>query len=195
MFAFPGKYSEGLWPDARISWYVLDVANPQLRRDILADRRSPLREEDHPYALWLVDDAVLVATDQPPQPSQPAQLSFGGLLDLQAYDARRSGEGLVVRLRWVVDRELKRDLVSHLELVGADGGVLAAHEGPASREYHPTSRWQPDQVVVEEITLPVAAATELEGARLRLAWSTANSGDRLPLPDGSADAELPVNAS
>jgi uncharacterized membrane protein len=195
MYAFPGKYSEGLWPEHRIHWYVLDVANQQLRRDILADRRSPLREEGQPYGLWLVDDAVLVATDSPPQPALPARLSFGGLIELDSYDARRGPEGLVVRLRWLVSKDPKRDLHSHAELNGSNGRVLAAHEGPASHAYHPTSVWQPGQVVVEEITLPLAASVMLDGAQLRLAWSTANSGDRLPLPDGSASVDLPVHPS
>ncbi len=181
---WPFKYAHALQPRPRqIDWWVLDVTRPEVRESVANEKNSPLFA-DPPYILWLVQDAVLVATDDPPSPGRAANATFGGALHLDGYDAQRGAGGVQVRLSWHLDRPIAHDAIRHLELVGADGAVLASQDGPSTASYFGTSRWRAGQTVVEDVSVPLDAGALQAVARLRLSWLDPAAGQPLPLPGG-----------
>ncbi len=193
IYAFPGKYSEGLWPEPRIDWFVIDVSQEQLRRDFLSDERSPLRTK-RTYALWLMDDEVLIATDFPRALAHPASGQFGDSLRLEGFEVQREPNGVRLCLGWRVLEEPSRDYGRQVELVNAEGVPLASQEGPATLEYHPTSKWRAGQLVVEEFSVPLESEVSLAKTHLRLRWSEVETGRRLETIDDANYLDLAVPA-
>src|SRR5439155_3314321 len=138
------------------------------------------------FGLWLVDDAVLVLTDELPRPGRPADATFGETLALEGYDVAPVDAGARVRLAWRVLRSPAGDPVRRLDLVASDGAVLASRWGPATSEYLPATRWAKGQRVLEEVTLPLEPAARPALTRLRIGWADRGSGERLALADGAA---------
>ena len=185
---YPFKYARVLKPRPReMDWWVIDVTTSRTR-GFETDRDSPLRA-DPPYALWLVDDTVLVATDHPPLPARPYEARFGDTLRLERYDARLTPDGIDVRLAWTLARPLAGEASDHLEVLAAGGAVLAEHHGPASASYFPPSKWKPGQVVVEDVALPLDPR-QGAAARVRVTWRGADGETPLALADGSPSLTL-----
>jgi len=183
VYTVPEVYPPGLGPRQRLEWYVLDVTRDDYRKAIGApdDPSSPLNARP-PYALWLLDDQVLVASDRPEQVDHAMAVEFGGAMRLEGYTIQPTAAGVSVRLRWQALKRLPRGFVRRLEALSADGAVLATLDGPATRSYYPTSRWPSGQIVVEDIS--VEPGVGRQAVRYRLSWLDPKAGAVLRLPDG-----------
>ncbi len=185
-------YSKRLWPTRRLDWYVLDLNTPEIREEVLSDRRSPLHVSP-PYALWLPGEPVLVATDHPPQPRIPSHFVFSGVLHLDGYDAQRSARGVEARLSWRLDQAIPWQYIRRLEVIASDSAVLASQDGPWIRGFFGPSHWKAGQIVVEDVQVPLEANALLAATRLRLSWIDPATGQPLLLADGARAVELELS--
>ena len=188
---FPLPTARALKPDRyEVDWWIFDMSQKDdVLRDLAPERANPLRWSPR-YAVWFLDQRVMVATTQPPPAAHPAQETFGETLRLEGYDIQQSERGLVVQVHWRAIRRAESDLLRHLELLDANDRVLAGQEGWEIRDYFGTARWQADQVIVDEVSFPLDPAAREAVARIRLSWSDPGNGQRLPLTDGADSLEL-----
>ncbi len=105
---------------------------------------------------------------------------------LQADRQIRAGEPLTLTLVWRAAASAERDLAVFTHLVGADGQIIAQHDGPPANGAHPTRGWLPGEVIVDPHVL--SWQREYRGAAtLRVGLYDPATGARLPWASG-ADA-------
>jgi len=73
---------------------------------------------------------------------------------------------LGIELVWQAQRAMDQDYVLHLELRDADGNTAAEALLPPANEYHPTSRWQPGEILRAPHDLLIDAAVPTGQYRL-----------------------------
>ena len=65
------------------------------------------------------------------------------------YDWEEIGEGIQVRLHWLVDDALEADYTTTVQLFDQNGDKLAQDDLPPGGAYYPTSLWKPGDRLVE----------------------------------------------
>ncbi|MFP4394499.1 MAG: hypothetical protein ACLFTI_04465 [Anaerolineales bacterium] len=63
--------------------------------------------------------------------------------------AIRAGEPLTLTLVWRAEANAARDLAVFTHLIGAEGQIIAQHDGPPANGAHPTRGWLPGEVIVD----------------------------------------------
>ncbi len=112
------------------------------------------------------------ATAALPATSTRADLNFGGLARLAAYEIAPQtvspGQAVRVNLYWLPLQPIKRNLVSYVYLTDVNGHLLNQVRGIPGAGQSPTTSWQPGQVVLDTYTIavdsaaPAPLATQLE---------------------------------
>jgi len=122
-----------------------------------------------------------------PTVGQEAQVDFGSALHLLGYDLRQDEGRLMITLHWRAMRRMETDYKFFLHLHDAESGALTAQVDVMPRDWaYPTSWWEANEVVSDEITLPLK---ELPSGRYRL-WVGAycpEDGKRLTIGDAPSD--------
>ncbi len=76
---------------------------------------------------------------------------------LLAVDAHqlRDLNAAEVTLYWMALRETGQDYKAFVHLLGADGSVIAQHDGDPVGGFTPTSRWRPGEIIVDRHVIPL----------------------------------------
>jgi hypothetical protein len=137
------------------------------------------------------------------QPQVPLDVALGDGIRLAGYDvitgAPQPGDGLVLRLHWIVDEVPAADWTVYTHLLGptpaGDNRVLAGYDSPPGNGSLPTSRWQPGWRIIDEYS--ILLPPDLPPGRYALeAGLYQPSGARLPagdagIPLGTVDVSPP----
>lgn len=152
--------------------------------------------EDRPIA-GLVPLAAF--TVRPPnEPVRAPQASFGGLFGLQGVtinggrEAALPGASVPVDLLWQGLAPAKGDYTLFVQVLNAEGRLVAQQDGPPLGGRYPTSAWSAGDVVRERrsITLPPDLAP---GAySVIVGWYAQPSGERLPTVPERPDRAVPI---
>jgi uncharacterized membrane protein len=82
------------------------------------------------------------------------------------------------------------NLTRFVQLVGPSGQVYSQNDAPPDNGQYPTSLWQPDEVVVETVTLPLPADLPPGHYTLHVGLYHPATGVRLPLVSGGDHVEI-----
>jgi hypothetical protein len=98
--------------------------------------------------------------------------------------AIRAGEPLTLTLVWRAEATAARDFAVFTHLVGADGQIIAQHDGPPANGSRPTRGWLPGEVIVDPHVL--SWQREYRGAAtLRVGLYDPATGERLLWASGT----------
>ncbi len=78
----------------------------------------------------------------------------------------KRGSALEVTLDWRADREPAHDYTVSLQLLDAQGKLVAQHDAMPASNMLPTTTWQPGQQVIDAISLPLPAGLAPGGYQL-----------------------------
>ncbi|MCA9968842.1 MAG: hypothetical protein KC425_01440, partial [Anaerolineales bacterium] len=154
---------------------------------------SPLPEWARPYlaadvpldvlgagegdAFTAVEMTTFPALDIP----HPLALNFGNAVTLLGYrvGTARTGEALPLTLFWRVDAPPAADFSLFVQLED-----LWRHRwSQAEANAYPAAQWQPGEVVIQRVALPVPPGAPPGPYRLRIGWFDPATGSRLPQLD------------
>jgi hypothetical protein len=125
------------------------------------------------------------ATAVLPDTVSPLNARFGREIALVGYELPagpyRPGHLLWLDVYWRVLRPPKADYLLNLQLLGPDGAVLAETTGPPSRADYPPGRWQPDQLLLGRIAVPVPVVAQLSNLTARIALIHPETGGAITI--------------
>ncbi len=142
--------------------------------------------------------AYRVSGEHDPTPARSQAANFGDVVHLLGYTVlvqSRSGDCVELTLWWkVVDLPDRHDYRPILRFVDREGFLW----GESQPFHYPSEQWLPGQVVVDHISIPVAAGAPPGDYLVRLGFYSPGADARMPLlDDGGAYAgayvELPVS--
>jgi 4-amino-4-deoxy-L-arabinose transferase-like glycosyltransferase len=149
--------------------------------------------------LWAEDETVSTTEvlhrdrrfDLPEDIDHLLGLTLGDTIHLRGFDLGATegapGDALPLTLYWQGDGPTDIDYTIFVHLVGPDGlphGQLDIFPGAGSA---PTTSWAPDQVIVDELVLPIAEDAAPGTYHIAVGLYDAASGGRLPVTDGSGE--------
>ncbi|HXW01216.1 MAG TPA: hypothetical protein VEC93_22585, partial [Anaerolineae bacterium] len=85
------------------------------------------------------------------------------------------------------------NLTRCVQLIGTDGKIYAQNDSPPDRGNYPTHLWQPGEVVIETITLPLQPDRPVGDYTLHIGLYRPNTKVRLLLSSGNDHVEILVN--
>ncbi|MBN1954755.1 MAG: glycosyltransferase family 39 protein [Anaerolineae bacterium] len=144
--------------------------------------------------------AYRVAAGEAPSPGYPLRADFGGVATLLGYDllgTPRSGEAVDLLAYWRVEAPAEPgDMLPVARLSDPWGGVW----GEARPFHYPAEQWQPGEVVLDHLAVPIAPGAPPGTYRLWFAFYAASTQDNLPLRDASGayaglGVELPLQVA
>jgi hypothetical protein len=126
-----------------------------------------------------------------PPPARPANALVGEhirLLGANAPARVNVGEVLPVTLFWRAEREVFEDFTVFVQLVDADGQMLAQNDGITHDGFFPTMLWHPGRVVADARALVIPYAATPGIYRLIAGLYRFDTLERLPVttPDGAS---------
>jgi hypothetical protein len=115
----------------------------------------------------------------PPPMQQAAEAAFGGDLSLLGYDLEQESDELQVKLHWRARRRMEESYKFFVHLYAVDGNELVAQADVVPRDWtYPTSWWEAEEVVSDEVHLPLGEASSGE-YRLAVGVYHPGTGERL----------------
>jgi hypothetical protein len=169
--------------DVPVGAYRLDVSV------LSSDTQSPLRlyEDDDTSPL----DRVLLGYVVVPwqgelDTAEPVGANFGNQIDLLGFevpDRLSPGAEFDVTLYWEAQRPPEDYYVVFVHLLGADGQLVASHDGPPMDGRYPTRAWLPGDVVPDVHRLVLDPDTPAGMYDLRVGMYQWPSLERLPVWD------------
>lgn len=173
----------------------------QLTLNVLGSKDRPLWQKDQVLAAVEVLPRERTFT-LPEGISHPLDLTFGRRIHLRGYDLKQTqaapGGALPLTLYWQAEGPTERDHTLFVHLLSPDGVSRGQVDRTPGGGAAPTSTWAADQVIVEEIALPVAPDAPDGIYRVAVGFYDPAYGDRLPVTDSSGQrvhgdqAVLPV---
>ncbi|HOT92903.1 MAG TPA: glycosyltransferase family 39 protein [Anaerolineae bacterium] len=121
------------------------------------------------------------AKSLPASPEHAVAYAVGEQIMLRGYTVTLR-ESLTVTLTWAARARPLQDYTVFVHLVGADGNIIAQHDGPPYQGNYPTSWWLPGDIIPDGHTLPISAPLP-EGALLRVGMYDPITLSRLPVYD------------
>ena len=118
-----------------------------------------------------------------------ADWSFGGEIMLLSYalsgDSVAAGDTLLARLDWKAQTTINKRYAVALQLLDANGVLVAQRDSQPSGGAQPTSSWQLGETAIDRHALAIPADMPAGEYSLILAlYDAANPRDRLPVNDG-----------
>jgi len=159
----------------------------QITLNVLDEQGDPLWEQDRALAVVgvLPREREFTLPDDIPN---PMDLKFWDRIHLRGYELPRStvglGESLPLTLYWEAEGPTERSYTLFVHLVGPDGQLAGQIDRIPGSGAAPTSSWAAGQVIVEEISLPVAHDIQAGAYGIAVGFYDAAYGGRLPLVDG-----------
>jgi hypothetical protein len=159
-------------------------------RDSLA--RLPIYDtQGRPAGDQLVLGPIKVHGRPAPQPvaSHPQPASWGDGVELKGYDLPSSrvaaGQKLGVTFYWSARSRPTADYTVFVHLVDQNRRVVAQADAPPQAGRYPTSVWDGGDTIVDPHELSVDQNVASGTYALEIGWYQPDSGQRLPLLDGS----------
>jgi hypothetical protein len=130
-----------------------------------------------------------------PEPQVKLNQTLGGQISLLGYDVEQpdhnchlsttAGCNLLIKLYWRADVIPSADYTTFLHLRDAANQNVAQKDSPPAGGRYPTGLWDPGEIIVDEIDLPL---TDVPPGRYTpvVGLYDLNSGQRLPVPNNSA---------
>jgi 4-amino-4-deoxy-L-arabinose transferase-like glycosyltransferase len=152
--------------------------------------------------LWEDDqilDRVVIAArartlELPADIAYPIDIPFGDVVRLRGFDIVSAqvapGEGLPLTLVWQAEGPAEQDVTLFVHLLGADGQSVGQVDRVPGGGMSPATSWAPGQVIVEDVTVPVAAGAPAGTYHLAVGFYDPAYGHRLA-PLGENDVPLP----
>jgi hypothetical protein len=147
-----------------------------------------------------------VLPQPPPAPQHQAAARFEDVATLLGYDLDlpaggvRAGASVTLTVYYRSERATSADYTRFVHVFSAEQGMAGQADSPPQQGLNPTWSWQPGEVIVDQIVVPLAPAAAPGTYTIRLGlYDPAAEGARLtvfdqagnPLPDGTVDlAEL-----
>ncbi len=128
-----------------------------------------------------------------PELSHPLQADFGERIQLLGYEtsAIHAGQPLTATFAWRARRTMAVDYTRFVHLTDAKGRVGAQVDGGPRQGRYPTSLWMADEVVVEQLALPLPADLPPGPYTLRVGFYLPEDGAHLPV-NGGGDGSLVI---
>jgi hypothetical protein len=187
------RYDLGVPPDLPAGDYTLVI-------NVLDVSGAPLWTED-----IILAQVEILARDRlftlPADITYPLALRLGDVVHLRGFDllpqaqddvgtlSARPGDRIPLKLYWQADGPTDLSYTVFVHLVGPDGMLHGQVDRPPAGGAAPTHSWAPEQVVIDEIVLPVLPDAPLGAYQIAVGLYDPVSGERLPVYD-VAGAEL-----
>lgn len=178
--------------------FVIDRQTLRIPADLTAgDYRLEMRLLDEQgEAVYTADLGPLrvEATERTfivPEMDSPLDVVFGDEIALRGYDLATNEAGVpTLTLAWQALRAPGNDYTVFVHLLNADGAccLWQADAMPRQNSY-PTSRWLPEEVVVDSYTIDLPADTPPGAYPLEIGLYVAETGQRLLLSGADANGE------
>jgi uncharacterized membrane protein len=121
-----------------------------------------------------------------------AQANFEGQLRLSGYTTPRLEPAqLSLTLAWQAINPSEA-LTRFVQLIGPDGLVYGQHDSIPDQGLYPTDQWQPGEVVVESVLVPIQVEWPAGPYTVHVGLYRPASGERLFLTSGGDHIEIPV---
>jgi hypothetical protein len=116
--------------------------------------------------------------DAPPM-HRAVEASFGGDLSLLGYDLEQESDELQVKLHWRARRRMQESYKFFVHFYAVDGDEPVAQADVVPRDWtYPTSWWEAEEVVSDEVYLPLGDVSSGE-YRLAVGVYHPGTGERL----------------
>lgn len=139
-----------------------------------------------------LSSVILIGGKLPPgPPARSPQIStryrLGESIELIGYDAPRIDQGVITyALYWHVAPDAAKlvdDYTVFAHVLDGAGQPLGQGDGPPLNGDYPTSVWGNGEVIVDERSIPMAAADGARAAEVAVGLYTPSTGARLPVTD------------
>ncbi|MFL7791319.1 MAG: ArnT family glycosyltransferase [Anaerolineae bacterium] len=186
--------SNWLQDDAFDAYYDLRI-DPTVSAGTYTLTFNVIDPDDNP--LWAEDETIGSIEvlhrdrqfDLPDDIGHPLDLTLGDVIHLRGFDLAAAegapGDVLPLTLYWQGDGPTDIDYTIFVHLVGPDGlphGQLDVFPGGGAA---PTSSWAPGQVILDKLSLPIAADAAPGTYHVAVGLYDAASGGRLPITNAS----------
>jgi hypothetical protein len=112
------------------------------------------------------------------------------LVEVNLVESLRAGQGLPVEFVWLPLTHPLLDYHLFLQLLDADGRLVAQHDSPPNGGYSPTSTWQPHQPITTRHALILPPDLQPGDYRLIAGLYNPATGERLSVAEGGDFVEL-----
>ena len=140
-----------------------------------------------PYGGPSLRQFKIPASARPPTANFDNQISLHGISPKSPIVNRQSS--IFITLTWQA-LATPPDLTRFVQLVGPDGRVYSQNDAAPDNGQYPTRLWQPGEVVVETVTLPLPPDRPPGPYTLHLGLYHPDTGARLPLLSGGDHVEV-----
>jgi hypothetical protein len=146
---------------------------------------------------WLDDSVRLVRfTSQRPTTIRPIKATLGSnelqLADVRLVEALPAGQALPVEFVWLPLTRPQKDYNLFLQLLNADGALVAQHDNPPNGGYHPTTTWQVGQPITTRHAVVLPPTLPPTDYQLITGLYNSATGTRLPVTDGRDFIDLGI---
>lgn len=213
--AWPAGAATSTWPVARRIWYdhhtptlPLDIPSGLYRLEIYftdpdTQAKLPARRvatgESAGELVPLTYVQVGVIQVMPPQPLA-SKAEFGGQIallgsNLAPTEQSAPGNLLAVELVWQAMQPPDQDYTGFVQVLNAQGQLVAQQDHPLTNNFLPATRWQPGLTVTDTYQLALPMDLVPGAYQVIVGLYDATTGVRLPLAVDDADAGNVVTVS
>jgi hypothetical protein len=134
-----------------------------------------------------------------PHPPHPLQANFADQIKLLGYaipqiqNPKSKIQNLTITLYWQALTP-PENLTRFAQFVGPDGQIYGQNDSAPDRGQYPTDLWQPGEVVVETVTLPLQPDRPAGNYTLHIGLYHPDTGVRLALTSGGDQIEIPISS-
>ncbi len=142
---------------------------------------------------WFDDVRLVRYTAERPTTSWPIDTTLGQeiqLIEVSLVDSLQAGQTLPVEFIWLSLRQPSTNYNLFLQLLTAEGALVAQHDNPPNGGYTPTSTWLPGQQIRDHHALVLPADLQPDHYRLIAGLYDPNTGERLPVTESGDFVEL-----
>jgi hypothetical protein len=116
----------------------------------------------------------------------PAQADFGGQLllvgsNLPAQVAAKPGDEVLITLHWRARSQPAKNYTGFVQLLDAQGRLVAQHDQPLTNNFIPATLWQPGLTVADDYQLRLPLEVNAGSYRLIVGLYDSATGVRLPV--------------
>jgi len=150
----PGRHLIWTGTDLADGPYLIQVGlfNPDTGRrfEVTTTDGQPIGDQ---MALGL----IYVSSDgsDPRLPETSFQVELDNGISLLGYSFPRGAEESVLELNWSTATRLAKDYVTSVQLLDAENQIISQVKAQPLSGFYPTSRWQPGEIVVDQLFLPL----------------------------------------
>jgi len=191
----PRAYNMPPWDDAEMQPLLQSVTAEHERIWLLKYGDPAGYDPEHDLERWLhqrafrayhgdyVDGSLDLFVQGEIVPSSVPEVRFGDMIALTGFglsEGRHTPGGMLeVAMAWRALRPIERDYTTFVHLVDRDGKLWAQVDSQPLGGTHPTSRWQPGEIVIDRVALPLAGDMQLGEYLLQAGWYDLESMQRL----------------